>query len=162
MVSTTARIAGRLATSPSLAVVATELNNLHLFIDADMRLAAAAGGVARYLADEAGLECDALTRLESAVIAACKEAFKHLTGEHPHLKVVFTLLPDRLEVVLSHEGNATPPVGVGAIRGSDPPRGRDSLNPGALAGVDRVQYEEHGDELVTRLTKFLGKVAPKI
>jgi hypothetical protein len=35
-------------------------------------------------------------------------------------------------------------------------------SPGALAGVDRIQYETHGLEILTRLTKYLGKVTPKI
>jgi hypothetical protein len=35
-------------------------------------------------------------------------------------------------------------------------------NSGALAGVDRVQHETHGKEIVTRLTKYLGQVAPSL
>jgi len=31
-----------------------------------------------------------------------------------------------------------------------------------LAGVDRVQHETHGKEIVTRLTKYLGEVAPNL
>jgi hypothetical protein len=124
--------------------VVTELNNLHLVIDADMRLAAGAGGVAQYLADAAGLDHAAVSRLQSAVIAACKEAFKYLTVKHPHLNIIFASFADRLEVVLSHEGEDAP------------------ARPAAFAGVDRVQYEERGGEIVTRLTKYLGKVAPSI
>ncbi len=142
--STTVRIAGKPATSPWLAAVATELQNLHLQIDADPRLAAAAGGVARYLADAAGLEDAAATRLQSAVIAACSEAFEHLSARHPHLEITFARLPDRIEVALSHEGEPAPTLA------------------GALAGVDRVQCETRGAETVTRLTKYLGEVAPNI
>jgi hypothetical protein len=136
--------------------MATELKNLHLLIDADMRLAAAAGGVARHLADATSLENAAVTRLQSAVIAACKEAFKHLTLQHPHLEINFARFPDRIEVVLSYEGEAAPAAGVETIAGPD---GR---SPAALAGVDRVQYETHGGEIVARLTKYFGKVAPGI
>ncbi len=161
MVSTTARIAGKPATCPSPAAVVTELNNLHLLIDADMRLAAAAGGVAHYLADEAGLEKPAATRLQAAVIVACKEAFVHLTRHHPHLEVDFRRFPDRLEVVLSHEGEAAPAAGAKATTGSGRRGGADSVDPLAL-GVDRVQHETRGAEIVTRLTKYLGKVAPSI
>jgi hypothetical protein len=160
-VSTTARIAGKPATSRSLAV-ATELKNLHLLIDADMRLAAAAGGVAHYFADAAGLEIAAVTRLQAAVIAACKEAFQHLASQHPHLEINFARFPDRIEVVLSHEGEAATAAGVEAITGPDGRRGGDSSDSGAFAGVDRVQRETHGGESVTRLTKYLGKVAPGI
>src|SRR5436190_3800566 len=58
-----------------------------LLFDADSRLAAAAGGVVRYLADAAGFEEDAAARLQSAVIAACAEAFEHLSAAHPQLEV---------------------------------------------------------------------------
>src|SRR5580704_13813943 len=50
-----ARIAGKPATSPSLAAVATEPKSFHIQIDPDARFAAAVGGAARYLADAAGL-----------------------------------------------------------------------------------------------------------
>ena len=110
-----------------------------------MRLAAGAGGVAQYLADAAGLDHAAVARLQAAVIAACKEAFKYLTIEHPHLNIFFARFADRLEVVLSHEGED-----------AHAPR------PAAFAGVDCVQYEERGGESVTRLTKYLGKVAPTV
>lgn len=140
--------------------MATELKNLHLLIDADMRLAAAVGGVAHYFADAAGLEIASVNRLQAAVIAACKEAFKHLAVQHPHLEIDFARFPDRIEVVLSHEGEAAPAAAVEAIAGPDGQG--DSSDPGAFAGVDRVQRETHGDEIVTRLTKYLGKVAPGI
>jgi hypothetical protein len=160
MVSTTAQIAGKPATSLLPAVV-TELNNLHLLIDADMRLAAAAGGVAHYLAGEAGLENAAVTRLQAAVIAACKEAFVHLTLKHPHLEINFARFPDRIEVVLSHESEATPTAGGGSTAGPDKRKEGNSAAP-AFAGVDRVQYETRGPEIVMRLTKYLRKVAPGI
>ena len=110
-----------------------------------MRLAAGAGGVAQYLADAAGLDHAAVARLQAAVVAACKEAFKYLTAKHPHLSITFANFADRLEVVLSREGEDTATPG-----------------PAAFAGVDRVQYEECGGEIVTRLTKYLGKVAPSV
>jgi len=53
--------------------VTTELKILHLQIDADARLAAAAGGVARYLADAAGIENHAVAQLQSAIVTACRE-----------------------------------------------------------------------------------------
>jgi hypothetical protein len=142
--------------------VATELKNLHLLIDADMRLAAGVGGVAHYLADAAGLEVAAVNRLQAAVIAACQEAFKQLTPEHPHLGINFARFPDRIEVVLSHEGEAARAAGVEASAGPTGQRGGNVWDTGAFAGVDRVQHETHGDESVTRLTKYLGKVAPSI
>src|SRR5260370_36570885 len=93
------------------AVVATELNSLLLQIDADPRLAAAAGGVARYLADVAGFDNDAIARLQSGVIAAWAEAFGHVTANH-QLQSTFTHFSDRMEVALPHLGDNSPAIGL--------------------------------------------------
>ncbi len=130
-------------------------------IDADARLAAAVGGVARFLADAAGLEGDAVARLQSAVIEACLEAFEHLAGKHPHLEIDFARFSDRLEVSLSHEDTG-PAIGMHTITGFASRQVDGTENSGALAGVDRVQHETHGKEIVTRLTKYLGQVAPSL
>lgn len=130
-------------------------------IDADVRLAAAAGGVARFLADAAGLESEAVARLQSAVIEACLEAFEHLAGKHPHLEIDFARFSDRLEVSLSHE-DVGPSVGMHTITGFKSNESEPAENSGALAGVDRVQHETHGKEIVTRLTKYFRQVAPSL
>jgi hypothetical protein len=161
-VSTIARTAGKPATSLWPAAVATDPKTFRLFIDADPRLAAAAGGVARFLADVAGLENGAVARLQSAVIAACLEAFEHLTAENPRLGITFTRLPDRLEVALTHRGEGSPAVGLDTIAGFAARIGGTESNPGVFAGFDRIQYETQGGEAVTRLTKYFGQVAPKI
>ena len=129
-------------------------------IDADARLAAAAGGVARFLADAAGLESDAVTRLQSAVIEACLEAFEHLAGKHAHLEIDFARFSDRLEVSLSHE-DAGPTVGMLTITGFAGKKLEHPANSGTPKGVDRVQHETHGKEVVTRLTKYLGESGEK-
>lgn len=142
--------------------MATEAKSLRLSIDADARLAAAAGGVVRYLADAAGLENGAAARLQSAVIAACSEAFEHLTADHPQLQITFSRFSDRMEVALSHLGEDCPAVGLGAIAGSAAQVGGTGSNPGAFAAFDRVQHETHNGETVTRLTKYFGQAAPGI
>ena len=136
--------------------MAAEPKNLHLCIDADVRLAAAAGGVARFLAEAAGLEGDAVARLQSAVIAACLEAFDHLAGKHPHLEIDFARFCDRLEVSLSHE-EAGPSVGMHTITGYAGKKLDHPGDSGTPEGVDSVQHETHGKEIVTRLTKYLGE-----
>ncbi len=162
MVSTIAPIAGKPATSLWPPAVVTEPKTIRLLLDADTRLAAAAGGVVRYLADVAGLENDAIARLQSAVIAACSEAFEHLTADHPRLEVTFTRLPDRMEVALSHQGEGSPAVGLDTIAGFASRMGGPGSGSGVFAAFDRVQYETHGGQAVTRLTKYLGQVAPSI
>ncbi len=93
----------------------TEAKSIHLQIDADPRLAAAVGGAVRYLADAAGMENDAIAQLQAAVVAACSEAFEHLSENYPYLDATLTRLSDRIEVALSHEGETAPAVGLDAI-----------------------------------------------
>jgi hypothetical protein len=142
--------------------VATELKSFRVRIDADARLAAAVGGAARFLADAAGLENGKATQLQSSVVAACIEIFHSLTGEHPHLQVKLTGFADRIEVALSHHGDASPAVGLDSIAGfaARPGGGEARANP--FVGIDRVQYETHGGESVTRLTKYIGRIPPDI
>jgi hypothetical protein len=161
-VYTIVRIAGKPATFPSLAAVATEPKSFHLQIDADARLAAAVGGAACFLADAAGLQDDAVSQLQNSIVAACREAFDQLTGDHPHLEVTLTRFADRIEVALAHQGETLPAVGLDSIAGFAAQLGGSGASPGDLAGVDRVQYETHGGETVTRLTKYFAKVNPKI
>jgi hypothetical protein len=133
-----------------------------MHIEADARLAAAAGGVVRYLADAAGFQNDAIARLQSAVIAACSEAFEHLSADHPQLQITFTRFSDRMEVALSHLGEDSPAVGLDTIAGFAAQVGGTGSIQVVLAGFDRVEYETHGGEAVTRLTKYIGQVTPGI
>ena len=130
-------------------------------LDADARLAAAAGGVARFLGDAAGLEAGAVVRLQSAILDACNEAFTHLSAKHPHLEVTFARFFDRIEVSLSHQEDA-PAFDLPAITSFAANRTASAGNSETLAGVDRVQHETHGKEVVTRLTKYLRQVAPSV
>jgi hypothetical protein len=148
-----------------LTPVATETNSIHMQIEADARLAAAAGGAARYFADAAGLESPAIADWQTAVVAACTEAFKHLTREHPHLDVSFTRLTDRLEVALSREGDTSPAIGLDSLAGLAPqsrdPQGTATALSPVLGGVDRVQYETRDGVAVTRLTKYIAPTTPR-
>jgi ABC-type transporter Mla subunit MlaD len=140
--------------------VATDAKCIRLQIDADARLAAAVGGAARYLADAAGLENEAISQLQSTIVAACREAFDHLSGDHPRLDVTLTRLPDRIEVALSHEGEPSPAVGLDTVAGFAAQIGDATGQPPVLAGIDRVQYETQGGVAVTRFTKYINLGAP--
>jgi hypothetical protein len=140
--------------------VAPELKTFRLLLDADARLAAAAGGVVRYLGDVAGFDNDAVARLQSAVIAACAQAFEQLTADHPRLEITFTRLSDRMEVALAPRRDGLP------VRGRDtaafvPGTGGTGSPRRAFAGFDRTQYGTQNGEAVTRLTKYIGHIAPK-
>jgi len=128
--------------------VGSEAKSIQMQIEADPRLAAAAGGAARYFADAAGLEGAAMSDWQAAIVAACKEAFQHLTREHAQLKVTLTRLTDRLEVALSRENDTTQ-------------AGAEAGKSAVLEGVDRVQFETQGGVAVTRLTKYITSTAPR-
>jgi hypothetical protein len=139
--------------------VATELQSFRVQIDADARLAAAVGGVARFLGDTARLEETATAQLQSSVVAACIEVFQYLTGMHPHLRVTLARFSDRIEVALSHHGDASPALGLDSIAGLASQAGGRKGGANPFVGVDRVQFETHGGEAVTRLTKYIGKAS---
>src|ERR1700687_2300428 len=164
-VSTTVRIAGKPATFHWRTPVATEAKSIQMQIEADPRLAAAAGGAARFFADAAGLEAPAITDWQTAIVAACNEAFEHLTREHPRLDLTLTRLADRLEVALSREGDTAPAVGLDTLVGLAPHgsvvQGRQAGKSLVLGGVDRVQYETQGGIVVTRLTKYIKPATPR-
>ena len=137
--------------------VSTDSKSIDLQIDPDARLAAAAGGAARYFAESAGMLSEAVVELQKSVVAACQEAFEHLAGEHPHLVVTLALFADRIEIAMTHRGGGEPAVGLDRIAGFADQLGSS----GGLGGVDRVQYESRNGLAVTRLTKYLGH-APRI
>jgi hypothetical protein len=136
--------------------VSIDFKGIELQIDSDARLAAAAGGAARFLAEAAGLTSEEAAELQKSIVAACRETFEHLTGDHPHLTVTFMRYPDRIEIAMSHEGDAAPAVGLDRIAGFASQVGAS----GGLGGVDRVQYETRGGLAITRLTKYLGHLPP--
>lgn len=106
------------------------------------------------------MENDATAQLQAAVIAACVEAFEHLTEDHPHLNVTVTRLSDRIEVALSYEGSMAPMVGLDTIARSVSQSDGGTGGSGVWSGVDRIQYETEGKLAVTRLTKYISQGAP--
>jgi hypothetical protein len=145
--------------SPLRTAVATEAKRIRLQIDADPRLAAAAGGAAHYLGVAAGLEEALLDRLQSAIVAACREEFRNLDAAHPHLEVTLTRFTDRIEVALAHEAENSPAVVPDGGAGPAAQLGDNSGCACRLEGVDQVQFETHGGCVITRLTKFLHSPA---
>jgi hypothetical protein len=132
--------------------VSAEPQGIQLQIDADLRLAHAPGGAARYFAAAGGVASEAAVELQKSVVAACQEAFENLTVQHPHLTVNIMRYPDRIEIAIAHKGNEAPAVGLDRIAGFAGQLGSS----GGLGGVDRVQYEVRNGMAVTRLTKYFG------
>jgi hypothetical protein len=127
-------------------LVITEPKNIHIRIDADPRFAAGAGGAAHYFAETAGLEHEAASLLQAATVNACLEAFAGVTPAHRRLDVRLTQFEDRVEIAIALDGGGGPALGLDSIAKSSAK---------ALAGVDRVQYEQLDNASVTRLTKYL-------
>ena len=117
-------------------------------MDADPRFAAGAGGAVHFVAENAGLEHEAASLLQAATVNACLEAFSNLTPVQHHVAIDLLQFEDRVEIAISHEGATGPALGLDTIA-------RSSAK--ALAGVDRVQYEQLGKASVTRLTKYLAR-----
>ena len=105
-------------------------------MDADERLAAAAGGAARYLADTAGLENSEILGLQAAVVAACKYCF-HCHSSATHCDIALQRLTDRIEIEVSFPGKESP-------EGKEKP---------IIAGVDQIECEFLEDSSRMRLTK---------
>lgn len=142
MACTIVRTAGKLATWLGRIQVTAEPKSIQMQIEADTRLAAAAGAAARYFADMAGLDGSAIAHLQQAVIKACQEAFAQLTLEHPWLQVTLTRLADRIEVALCNQS---------LLRGA----GQGNDRSASLGGVDDVNYETRGEMTIMTLTKYI-------
>lgn len=138
--------------------MATSFKRIELKVNADPRLAAGAGGVARCLADAAGIAGEAASQLQSATIAACLQAFEALTPAHPFLQVDYAQYADRLEIVLAHKGGPAPAVGLDSIAGFGTAALHGETTSSAFAGFDRVQYDTRGAEMITRLIKYIGRI----
>lgn len=156
MASTTVPIVEKPAKFPSPMPVITETFCTQIQLDADVRLAAAVGGAARFLGDAAGLSSEAAADLQSVIIAVCEEAFEHLNALHAHLDVRLTRCADRIEIALSREGDTSPAMGLDAIAGfTNPASASKGAATSVFRGIDRVQYESRGGTAVTRLTKYI-------
>jgi hypothetical protein len=119
--------------------VPTYPQTILLQMDADVRLAAAAGGAARYIADNAGMENDAILSLQAAVMSACEHCF-HCHSSATSCEIILLRFEDRLEIDLSFPGK-------------EGQEGKEKL---VLPGVDEVYCDFLEDSARLRLIKFLG------
>jgi hypothetical protein len=121
--------------------VASLPHQISLRMDPDERLVAAVGGVARYLADAAGLGNETILQFQTSVVSACKHCFRcHCSGTPCGITLRRSL--DRLEVEVS-------------LPGTEPPRRENSWE-----GIDEVHCEAHEHSAVLRLTKFVPPNPP--
>jgi hypothetical protein len=122
--------------------MATHSQRILLRMDADERLAAAAGGAARYMADSAGMENSEILGLQAAVVAACKFCFK-CHSSATKCEIALQRLTDRIEIELTFAGKESP-------EGKQKP---------SIAGVDEIQCEFLENSSRMRLIKKLPAAA---
>ena len=113
-------------------------SSAELKFSADPRLAAAAAGVARYFADSAGMEADAVAKLQAATLDTCVGEFSRLSPDGAPLAVSVSRFADRIEIEVTRVGE---------------PSRRVSNIP----GVDKIESTTYGDECTIRLTKFIAQ-----
>ena len=82
----------------------TEPKRIQLKLDSDPRLAAAAGGAVRFLAEMAGMPEDVCREFQEATVRACLDAFRAHDGD-AHT-VEFLVFRDRLEVTVDAGSSA--------------------------------------------------------
>jgi hypothetical protein len=111
-------------------------------MDPDERLVAAVGGVARYLADAAGLGNEMILQFQASVVSACKHCFRCHTSDEP-CGITLRRSLDRLEVEV-------------ALPGTEPPPNDKSL----WKGIDEVYSESREHTGILRLTKFVSPNPP--
>jgi hypothetical protein len=119
--------------------VPTYPQTILLQMDADVRLAAAAGGVARYFADNAGLANEAILDLQQSVMLACKHCF-HCHSSAASCEITLLRYEDRLEIDL-------------AVPATERPKEKQEL---MFPGIDEVHCEFLENSARMRLVKFLG------
>jgi len=132
----------------------TEPARTELLLHDDARLLAAVGAVISFSSTRCGLPTESQEALTSAAVAACKETFPLLKAgaeSDPELKMVVSDYPDRVEVEIQHEGEATPTAGLDSFAGNLQAAGSAGLNAALQkTSVDRVQYETKNG--VSRMT----------
>jgi hypothetical protein len=85
--------------------VTTDPKRIEIRLDSDLRLAAAAGGAVRLLAETAGIPEEVSKKFQEATIRACTKAFEaHPTDSHTVELLVFG---DRLEVAVDANAGAS-------------------------------------------------------
>jgi hypothetical protein len=115
---------------------------VHLKMDPDVRLAAAAGGAIRCMGDTAGLPTEEIVQLQAAVNGACKKCFATQTTGKP-CEIDMRRTADRIEVEV-------------VVPECTPPAEQEKLS---WPGVDEVQCEARDHAGVLRLTKFVASAA---
>ena len=83
----------------------TDPKRIRLQVDCDPRLAAAAGGAVRLLAETAGMPDEVSKEFQEATVRACMKAFEAQPGHSHTLEIL--VFGDRLEVAVDANAGAS-------------------------------------------------------
>ncbi len=126
----------------------------------DPRLVTAVAGAVGHFAKRSGFVAAAHQDLVAATEAACRDTFHLLPSADGTIDLAVGRYHDRVEVTISHCGEAIPTVGLDTfLQGAadvSPDGGLTGL--ALLARVDRVQYQtENGVSSMTLVKYLAGK-----
>jgi len=115
-------------------------------------------GVVEHFAQSAGLAPEEQQNLIAATQQACQNTFKLLSGEDGRLGVRILGLPDRIEIVLEHRGEALPSAGLDTFAALTAGGAEESDIAGLelMARVDRVLYHTEGGSSRMTLVKYVS------
>ena len=123
----------------------------------DARLTAGVAGAVVHVAELIGFSGDERAELAAVVEEASRDTFPLLTDPAGMVGVTLEQFPDRIEIVVEHEGHPAPAAGLDTFAfpgaAEDGARGLSGLS--LLRRVDRVQYDTQRGISRMRLIKYL-------
>lgn len=143
--------------------MAADQTRVEMRLSDDARLVSAVAGAAMHFAQRTGFDVAGQSDLMAATEAACRDTFKLLSPNGSMLAVTIQDFPDRVEVILEHQGEALPTVGLDTFAFDEDEDGGGSDLTGLvlLSRVDRVQYQTESGTSRTTLVKYLPGRSPK-
>ena len=137
--------------------MATDPARIDFRLMSDPRLAAGVSGAVAHIAVQMGFSADEGADLAAVVGEASRDAFPLLTDPDGMVGVTLEQFPDRIEIVVEHEGQALPAAGLDtfAFPGAAEAAARGLSGLSLLRRVDRVQYDTQGGVSRMKLIKYL-------
>ena len=123
----------------------------------DARLAVGVVGAVAHVAEHMGFSADECAALAAVVGETSRDTFPLLTDPDGMVGITLEQFPDRIEVIVEHEGHPLPAAGLDtfAIPGAAEAGARGLSGLSLLRRVDRVQYDTQGSVSRMKLIKYL-------
>jgi hypothetical protein len=125
------------------------------------RLVPAVGGAVAHFAARVGMEDAACARLTEALEELCRQTLPLLQGREEGLDVAIEDFEDRLEIIVEHNGEPQPTVGVESFIAECARESKQRVSGVHLIRtVDRIEYDARNGSIKTTLVKYLQFGAP--